>query len=254
MNERTQFLGDIKNMETRKISSTSRRTLLKWGICGFGTAAIASLPKALNAQTNTRTKALTFNPDDVGILNFALLLEELEAAFYATVVKSGKISDRKELDYMRALGSHEAAHVKFLRDVLGTNALFRTADLSFNQSGLAALMTDRNKILNTAVTLEDVGVHAYNGAGPSLKNPTYLLAAGSIVSVEARHTAGVRALLGRPTTEPDSDRAVSDDDLMNELNPVKGRAYDELYTPKQIVAIVGSLKVLNNPINGALVA
>jgi hypothetical protein len=47
---------------------------------------------------------------------------------------------------------------------------------------------------------------------------------------------------------------VSDDDLMNELNPVKGRAYDELYTPKQIVAIVGSLKVLNNPINGALVA
>lgn len=241
-------------METRKVSSASRRTLLKWGICGLGTAAIASLPKALNARPNRRAKALTFNPDDVGILNFALLLEELEAAFYAAVVKSDKISDRQELEYMRTLGSNEAAHVEFLRNVLGTNASFKTSDLSFNKSGLTALMTDRNKILNTAVTLEDVGVHAYNGAGPSLTNPTYLLAAGSIVSVEGRHAAGVRSLLKRPTTEPDSDRAVNDADLMADLNLVKGRAYDELYTPKQIVAIVGSLNVLNNPINGELVA
>lgn len=241
-------------MKTRKVSSASRRTLLKWGICGLGTAAIASLPKALNAQPSSRAKALTFSPDDVGILNFALLLEELEAAFYAAVVNSDKISDRQELEYIRALGANEAAHVEFLRDVLGTNASFKTSDLSFNQSGLAALITDRNKILNTAVTLEDVGVHAYNGAGPSLTNPTYLLAAGSIVSVEARHAAGVRSLLNRPTTEPDSDRAVSDADLMPDLNLVKGRAYDELYTPKQIVAIVGSLNVLNNPINGELVA
>ncbi len=70
-------------METRKLSSASRRTLLKWGIYGIGTAAIASLPKALNARSSRRAKALTFNPDDDGILNFALLLEELEAAFYA---------------------------------------------------------------------------------------------------------------------------------------------------------------------------
>ncbi|MGB7085879.1 MAG: hypothetical protein WBD47_10020, partial [Phormidesmis sp.] len=82
----------------------------------------------------------------------------------------------------------------------------------------------------------------------------YILAAGSIVSVEARHAGGVRALLGRPTTEPDSDRLIKDEDLVASLNPFKGRAYDELYSPKQIVAIVGSLNILNNPINGALVA
>lgn len=232
--------------------SASRRRLMKWGLFGFGGLMVATLPKAVSAQSGTST--LTFDADDVGILNFALLLEELEAAFYAAAIDSNQITDSKELAYVRVLGAHEAAHVTFLRSVLGDQALFETADISFNPAGLAAILSDRDTILNTAVTLEDLGVHAYNGAGPSLTNPTYILAAGSIVSVEARHAGGVRALLGRPTTEPDSDRLVGDADLVASLNPFKGRAYDELYSPKQVVEIVGSLGIVNNPINGALVA
>ncbi len=232
--------------------STSRRSLMKWGLLSFGGLMGATLPTLAIAQTNNKT--LTFNADDVGILNFALLLEELEAAFYAAAADSGNISETKELEYVKVLGAQEAAHVTFLRGVLGDQTLFETADLSFNPDGLAAILKDRATILNTAVTLEDVGVHAYNGAGPSLTNPTYLLAAGSIVSVEARHAGGVRSLLGRPTTEPDSDRLISDAELVAALNPLKGKAYDELYSPAQIVAIVGSLGILNNPINGSLVA
>ena len=239
-------------MKSRKKSS--RRSLMKWGIFGLGGIAIASIPGVLNAQPMNRGKTLTFNADDIGILNFALLLEELEAAFYVAVVNSGKITNSKEMEYMRYLGGQEAAHVTFLRSVLANQVLFATQDLSFNSSTLNNLLSSRDSILNTAVTLEDVGVHAYNGAGPSLTNPTFLLAAGSIVSVEARHAAGVRALLGKPTTEPDSDRLVTDANLNSSLNPLKGRAYDELYTPKQIVAIVGSLNLLNNPIGGSLVA
>ena len=235
-------------------NKSSRRSLMKWGIFGLGGIAIASIPGVLNAQPMSRGKTLTFNANDIGILNFALLLEELEAAFYVAVVNSGKITNSKEMDYMRYLGGQEAAHVTFLRSVLANQVLFATQDLSFNSSTLNNLLSSRDSILNTAVTLEDVGVHAYNGAGPSLTNPTFLLAAGSIVSVEARHAAGVRALLGRPTTEPDSDSLVTDANLNSSLNPFKGRAYDELYTPKQIVAIVGSLNLLNNPIGGSLVA
>lgn len=240
-------------MKSQKALSASRRNLMKWGLCGFGGLMLATLPRVAIAQS-ARSSTLTFNADDIGILNFALLLEELEAAFYVAVVDSGKVTDSKEMEYMRVLGAQEAAHVTFLRSVLGNQTLFATEDISFNQDGLDAILTDRDKILNTAVALEDVGVHAYNGAGPSLTNPTYLLAAGSIVSVEARHAAGVRALLGRSTTEPDSDRLVKDADLSADLNPFKGKAYDELYTPKQIVAIVASLNLINNPINGALVA
>ncbi|NDJ19801.1 ferritin-like domain-containing protein [Myxacorys almedinensis] len=230
----------------------SRRNLMKWGLCGFGAALLTTVPKTVMAQVGAKT--LTFSADDVGILNFALLLEELEAAFYPAALSSGKITSPREIDYLRAIGNHEAAHVKFLRQVLGSNVLFQTADLSLNQAGLSALISDRSKILNTAVILEDLGVHAYNGAGPSLTNPTYLLAAGSIVSVEGRHAAGVRSLLNRPATEADSERLVRDTNLNAELNPVKGQAYDELYTPRQVVEAVGSFKILDNPINGSLVA
>ena len=241
-------------MNSRKLPSTSRRSLIKWGIYGLGALTIAVMPRAINAQTNSRGKTLTFNANDIGILNFALLLEELEAAFYAAVVSSGKITNSKEMEYMRYLGGQEAAHVTFLRSVLADQVLFATQDLSFNPSTINNALASRESILNTAVTLEDIGVHAYNGAGPSLTNPTFILAAGSIVSVEARHAAGVRALLGKPTTEPDSDRLVNDANLNSTLNPFKGRAYDELYTPKQIVSIVSSLNILNNPIGGSLVA
>lgn len=242
------------NLFLSRATSPSRRTLLKWAFVSAGTAMLTTVPQALMAQNMGNMKKLTFNADDIGILNFALLLEELEAAFYPAVIKSGKITAPKEIDYLTALGNHEATHVRFLRDVLGNKVLFQTSDLSLNQRGLDALLVDRAKILNTAVTLEDLGVHAYNGAGPSLTNPTYILAAGSIVSVEARHAAGVRALLGRPSTETDNDRLVQNSDLNAKSNPFKGRAYDELYTPKQVISAVASLNILNNPINGSLVA
>lgn len=241
-------------MNDRKIGSTSRRSLIKLGLLGLGSMAVAAIPRIVNAQPSNRGKTLTFNANDAGILNFALLLEELEAAFYVGVISSGKVTNAKEIDYMRFLGSQEAAHVTFLRNVLANQVIFTTQDLSLNQSTLNTLLSSRESILNTLVALEDVGVHAYNGAGTSITNPTYLLAAGSIVSVEARHAAGVRSLLGKPVTEPDSDRQINDANLNPALNPFKGRAYDELYTPKQIVAIVSSLNLLNNPINGALVA
>ncbi|PZU95782.1 MAG: hypothetical protein DCE90_11530 [Pseudanabaena sp.] len=241
-------------MIKEKMPSTSRRSLIKWGIYGIGGIAIGAMPQAIYAQSSSRGKMLTFNANDLGILNFALLLEELEAAFYAAVVSSGKVTNSRELEYMKYLGAQEASHVKFLRSVLASQALFTTEDLSFNSSSINDILSNRDRILNTAITLEDLGVHAYNGAGTSITNPTFLLAASSIVSVEARHAAGVRALMNRPVTEPDSDRLINDANLNTILNPVKGKAYDELYTAKQIVAIVSSLNIINNPIGGSLVS
>jgi hypothetical protein len=49
--------------------------------------------------------------------------------------------------------------------------------------------------LAAAKTFEDLGVAAYNGAGKLLVSPDYLLLAGKIVSVEARHAALIRELI-----------------------------------------------------------
>jgi rubrerythrin len=234
--------------------SASRRTLLKWGMLGVGTAVLATLPSVVSARPAQRVKTLVFNADDIGILNFALLLEELESAFYILALRSGKITDPKEYDYLKAISKHEATHVRFLRKVLDDNTLFDTQDLRLSVNGLNAVLKNRKTILNTAVALEDTGVHAYNGAGTQIKDPTYLLAAGSIVSIEARHSVGVRALLGRPSTQPTSEDVIPKEKLVPEINPFYGRAYDELYTPKQIIGIVSSLNILRNPIAGALVA
>ena len=245
---------DFSTDELEKTPPTSRRNLLKWGMLGVGTAVLATMPSVVAARPKPYIKTLVFNADDIGILNFALLLEELESAFYVLALRSGKIKDPKEYDYLQAISKHEATHVKFLRKVLGNNTLFNTNDLRLSVTGLNAVLKDRDTILNTAVALEDTGVHAYNGAGTQIKNPTYLLAAGSIVSIEARHSVGVRALLRRPATQPISDDAIARENLVPEINPFYGRAYDELYTPKQIISIVSSLNILRNPITGALVA
>jgi hypothetical protein len=49
------------------------------------------------------------------------------------------------------------------------------------------------------MAFEDLGVGAYNGAGVRLTTDAYLVAAGKIVSVEARHAAYVRDLISNGT-------------------------------------------------------
>jgi hypothetical protein len=80
-------------------------------------------------------------------------------------------------------------------------------------------------VLGTAKAFEDLGVSAYDGAGYLLKNATYLLLAGKIVSVEARHAALIRELL-----EPNS--FLGDQVDANSVNISR--------TPAQVLAIAGT--------------
>ncbi len=176
---------------------------------------------------------------DGGLLNFAYALEQLEAAFYAAVVANpyaGITPD--ETQVLTALAAHEAIHRDFfeaaIRGVGGTlsnRGLIPNLEVDF--SGVD--FDSRESVLTTALTFEDLGVGAYNGAGQFFSDTeagdTYLTLAGKIVSVEARHASVIAGLItpnalaaeGVIDDEGDTasglDRALSPSDVLTEADP-----------------------------------
>jgi len=135
---------------------------------------------------------------DIGILNYAYALEQLEAAFYAAVIQGGYFANAnaEEKQIMGDLEKHERAHKEFFKAALGSSAI---ADLEVDFSAID--FDDRMSVLGAAKTFEDLGVAAYNGAGKFIQDAGYLMIAGKIVSVEARHAAAIRDLLNPGSTD-----------------------------------------------------
>ncbi|HET7187978.1 MAG TPA: ferritin-like domain-containing protein [Gemmatimonadaceae bacterium] len=128
---------------------------------------------------------------DAGILNYAFVLEQLEAAFYEAVVASAAFSGMsvEQREVMSDLRNHEVAHRELLRATLGSAAI---GDISLNQATVGSAVSSAAKILENAELFEDLGVSAYNGAGKYLRDANTLLLAGKIASVEGRHAAAIR--------------------------------------------------------------
>jgi hypothetical protein len=173
---------------------------------GAALAGVAAQPAA--AQTAT----------DVSILNYALTLEYLQAAFYTEAERMGALRGRAS-DAAEVVGAVERAHVKAFKDVLGAKAIKRP---SFDFQGTTE---DQNAFLKTAVAFEDLAVEAYKGQAPRLQTNAALAAALSIHSVEARHAAWMRYLFG---VEP----AV--------------RAFDQPRSKQQITRVVASTNFITS--------
>jgi len=124
---------------------------------------------------------------DVAILNFALTLEYLEAAFYNEAVSKGRFTG-KVGKFARVVAAHENAHVAFLKKALGSAAVKKPM---FNFKGTT---TNKAKFMATAQVLEDTGVAAYLGQVGNIKSKAILGAAGSILPIEARHAGWIRDL------------------------------------------------------------
>ena len=171
-----------------------RREFLKYAGAGLGSVALLSAfgcDKDDDRGPDMGGNEFYFGSGDIAILNYAYALEQLEAAFYIEVVNNpySGITDL-EKSYFTDIRDHEIAHREFFKKALGNNAI---ASLEFNLSSVK--FSDRSNVLATAKTFEDLGVSAYNGAGWLIKEPNYLLLAGKIVSVEARHAALIRDLI-----------------------------------------------------------
>lgn len=129
----------------------------------------------------------TQSAKDVDILNYALSLEYLQAAFY-TEAEQVRALRGKARRAVEVVGAVERAHVKAFRDALGAAAIARP---TFNFRGVTE---NQRKFLKTAVAFEDLAVAAYKGQAPRLVSDALLAVAVSIHSVEARHAAWMRYL------------------------------------------------------------
>jgi hypothetical protein len=131
---------------------------------------------------------------DIDILNFALTLEYLETAFYKEKGPTVGLSGQAKA-LASSFGDEEAEHVAAL-----TKAITAAGGTPVKKPKFVFPVKDSAGFLKLAYVLENTGVGAYNGAGPSLKNKQYLAAAGSIVQIEARHAASIALLTGMPIT------------------------------------------------------
>jgi Ferritin-like domain len=193
MNKTQRKSHDVVSDFERKIMSPMRRgRFLKY--IGASTAVSALVLSGCDDDDDNpsmNAPGVDLGSGDIGILNYAYLLEQLEAAFYEMVVSmpySGISS--AETSILTDIREHEKAHRDFFKAALGTSAI-ATVEFDFSSVNFG----DRASVLGTAKAFEDLGVSAYNGAGKLLTNPEYLLLAGKIVSVEARHASAIRDLL-----------------------------------------------------------
>src|SRR5271156_1429501 len=149
------------------------------------------------------------------ILNFALTLEYLEAAFYNEKGKTVGLSGQAKT-YATDFGAQEAEHVKAL-----TAAIKSLGGTPVAKPTFVFPVTNQSSFLALASVLENTGVGAYNGAAPSVKSKTVLAGAGSIVQVEARHAAAIDLLIGTsPTPSQGFDRPLSKEEVLAAAGPL----------------------------------
>ncbi len=190
-----------------------------------GTAAAGTLLVACGDDDETTTAASTttttdeefvaqFGEGDLGIVNYALTLEYLEAAFYDDVVKSGLFKGDDQA-LIEAIGQNEQEHVAALtataKQLGGKPAKAPKAEFPLD---------DATSVLELAATVENLGAAAYLGQAAAIENPDVLAAALSIHSVEGRHAAALNALVGEPVT-PDGAFAQGADSktVLDEVQP-----------------------------------
>jgi hypothetical protein len=173
-------------------SQINRRSFLRiGGMAGASLALVGAATGMTGCSKDDDEDGINLGSGDFGVLNYAYALEQLEAAFYIQAVQSQFSGiTAAETAYLTDIRDHEIAHREFFKNVLKNNAI-PALEVNFSSIDFGS----RASVLGTAKAFEDLGVSAYNGAGQLLTDVNYLLAAGKIVSVEARHAALIRELL-----------------------------------------------------------
>jgi rubrerythrin len=202
--ERERTEGQGKSAVARAVGDpVSRRKFM--ALTG-GSAAAAAFLAACGGDDETTMATTTtaksagsseteqFGKGDLGIVNYALTLEYLEAAFYADVVRSGLFKGA-ELKTIEKFGMEEAEHVEALtaaaKELGGKPAPEPKAEFPLESA---------KAVVELAATVENLGAAAYLGQAANIQSPDVLASALAIHTVEGRHAATLNTLLGEPIT------------------------------------------------------
>jgi hypothetical protein len=211
--------GAIREAEEAVAGDTRAAFFRKAAIGGgavLGSSAILGMLPELAAAKPSKKQ-------DLAILNYALTLEYLEAAFYKEAAASGAVSGNA-LAFAQLVASHEQAHVDALRATIKSLKGTPVKKPTFDFQGTTQ---EQGRFVATAFVLENTGVHAYLGQAGNLKSKALLAAAASIVTVEARHAAGIAAI---QATSPYTDKTAGS------ITP--DGAFDVAFSKKKVLKAV----------------
>ena len=196
-------LGGVEVHGMTRSSFILRGTLAAGAVYGLGSVA----PFV--------SQAFAAGGGDAEILNFALTLEYLEADFYTVKGRQVGLSGQARA-YASQFGAEESEHVTAL-----TAAIKQLGGTPVKKPTFVFPTSDEKSFLALASTLENTGVGAYNGAGPSIKDKKVLASAGSIVQIEARHAAAIDLLIGKsPTPNQGFDRPIEQAKVLTAVKPL----------------------------------
>jgi hypothetical protein len=186
----------------------SRGALIARGALGaaalYGAVAVGPLVRRAFAQGGN---------GDVEILNFALTLEYLEAAFYQRALDQVDLGGEAR-EFAQTILDDENQHVAALAKTIGD-----LGGEAVEAPMVKFPFSDEAAFLDLAQTIEDTGVSAYDGAAPAIKSKELLATAGSIVQVEARHAARIRLARGEPPAPNAFDPALTQGQVLKAIEP-----------------------------------
>ncbi len=184
--ERKGFL----RMAGKSIGSVAAASGLAAFIAACGGSSTPSPSTSSSGSTGTTGGASSTKSTsgDLGIVNYALTLEYLEAQFYDKVIASHLFSG-SVLSTLKTFGAEEHQHVAALKTAaasLGTPASEPTGKFPIKSA---------SQVAKLAATVENLGASAYLGQAPLIKSKEILAAALAIHTIEARHAATLNLLL-----------------------------------------------------------
>jgi rubrerythrin len=206
----TNGIKTAPELERIEVDNVSRSAFLMRGMLAAGAAygALAAGPML--------RRAFAQGGDDIDILNFALTLEYLEAAFYDQAAKQVPGLSGDLAGYVKTFGGEEQEHVDALAATISDlgGKPVKAPGVDFGDA-----FSSQDAFLETAITFEDLGVSAYNGAAPMIKSKDLLATAGGIVQVEARHAGAIRYAAGEPPAPEAFDPTLSEADVLKAVQP-----------------------------------